>query len=403
MIGAGDCRPASDATQLATASPEYALRLLIVGNGLSGGGAQTRFRLLARHLFGGTADIAPLIDAGSEALGVGQAYIPLGWSGRTSYLTMLRRLRRAVRSNTYDAVLAFGLFPNMLAWVAVKGLRPRPALILTEITRPDTEGRLSGFIRHIMRRWVRRASYRQADLCAANSEDGLAEVVRFYGVDPARIRRVPNLVEPERLAALAAQDIATDVDPMPTICAVARLDPLKRIDTLLRAAAMLPKGLAWRIEILGDGPARGELEALAADLAIADRVRFRGWVANPYPAMRRATVVALTSAYEGFSNTVLEAMALGTPVITSYCSADARLMCEEGAALGFPVDDEAALLAHLECVITDANARSSLINHAARYIRRHEVPDAVREYEKLVLDAVDVHARSSAPVKSAWT
>ena len=287
-------------------------RLLMVGSALGGGGAETRFRLLAQHIFAGTADVAALMGRGAELLGAQQTFYPLEWAGPRSYPGILHRLRRAVRFKPYDAVLSFGLYPNTLAWASVRALRRRPALILTEITRPDTESRLASRTRHLLTHIVRRLTYPGADLCAANSEDGVTEVVRHYGIDRGRIRRLPNLVEPDQLVKLAAEPFADATglplggSATPSICVVSRLDPMKRIDTLLAAAVGLPSELDWRIDIVGDGPQRATLVALARELGIAGRVHFHGWQKNPYPVMRHAAATVLASTYEGFSNTVLE-------------------------------------------------------------------------------------------------
>jgi glycosyltransferase involved in cell wall biosynthesis len=258
---------------------------------------------------------------------------------------------------------------------------------MTEITRPDTESRLAGAFRHAITHMVRRITYPEADLAAANSADGVMEVVRHYHVDQKCIRRLPNLVEPARLAELAACNSTRD-DEIPSICVVSRLDPLKRIDTLLEAAAGLPPDQAWRIQVLGDGPAHETLSSLAARLGISDRVTFHGWVKNPYPAISHAAVTVLTSAYEGFSNTVLEAMALRTPVITSLCSTDAFDMCQQGAALGFPVGDHIALRAHLKSILSDQTLRQKLTAAAWHYAQSHTIPQAIPEYEALVRDAI---------------
>lgn len=367
--------------------------MLLVGSAMGGGGAETRFRLLATHLFGGTADVAVLKDGGRDNLRREQAFTVLGWGGPRSYPDVLRRLRTTVRERHYDAILAVGLYPNTLAWAAVKGLgAQRPALILTEITRPVTESRLGGRMRHTISHAVRWCTYPGADLTGANSQDGLEEVVRHFRVQRARIRRLPNLAEPEKLAALAAAGDGTGAVPassgLRSLCAVARLDPLKRIDTLIEAAAELPPELPWHIDVLGDGPDRARLEEIITHHGLAERVHLHGWCQNPYPAMRAATATVLTSTYEGFSNTVLESMLLGTPVITSYCSTDARLMCEEGAALGFPVGDAKALTRQLLAILTDDALRNRLATTASRYALNHTLANALPGYEALVLDAV---------------
>jgi glycosyltransferase involved in cell wall biosynthesis len=364
-------------------------KVLLVGGGLGFGGAERRFLLLAQHLFAGSADIAIFKDEHSTSLSTQQRLIHLGWAGRRSYPRMLLRLMRALRSRPYDAVLSFSFHPNMLAWAAAEGLRRRPAMIPTETTRPRTHSTLYfGGCRRAVVHTLERLTYRSADLCAANSADGMREVVQCYGVDPSRIRRIPNLVQPERLAELATAHGSPERSQPPSICVVSRLDPLKRIDTLFEAAAGLSGGLECRIDVVGDGPERAKLETLAANLGIAGRVNFHGWQQNPCPFMARATVVALCSVLEGFSNTVLESMALRIPVVTSFCSSDAEEMCRLGAALGFTAGDHAALRSQLERVLTDEALRRQLADNAWRYAQRHTIPRAIAEYEALVHDAI---------------
>lgn len=363
-------------------------RLLLVGSGLTGGGAEARFCRLAQHLFEGTADVAVLLDGGREMLRAAQNYTALGYAGRASYAGILARLRRAVRQTPYDVILAFGLYPNTLAWLAVRGMRSPPALVLTEITCPFTEGRFFGRMRRAVVHAVRRATYPGADLCAANSDDGVAEVVRHYGVAPARIRRLPNLVEQDALQERAAAEPPLQgADETPSFLGLTRLVKMKRIDTLIEAAAGLPKSLPWRIDIVGDGPERAALEELAARRALADRTYFHGWQKNPYPTMSRATATVLASEYEGFSNTVLESFALGAPVITSFCSTDAHRLSDKGAALGFPVGDHEALRQHLLHALTDPSLRARLRQNGRLEAERHGAARAIQEYEALVRDA----------------
>lgn len=364
-------------------------KLLLVGSALSGGGAETRLRLLAQHMFGGTADVAVFTDTGAHALNAPQRIYPLGWAGRNSYLRVVLNLRKALKTGGYDAAISMGLHQNATLWTAAQWLRERPALIMTETTRPDTNGRLDT---DTLTYWVRRQFYRQtypaADLVAANSIDGVAEVVSCYGVDEARIRRIPNVIERDRLLRLSRENNApVAAGAPPSFCMVTRLDQMKKVETLLEAAAGV-HDLPWRIDIVGDGPHRGALEALAVKLGIAERVWFRGWQKNPYPLMAQARATVLCSTYEGFSNTVLESMALGIPVVTSICSSDAEDMTRRGAALGFPVGDHIALRAHFVRLLADEACRAELNAISARYIEQHTVPYSIPQYEELVRDAV---------------
>src|SRR6202008_2174687 len=106
----------------------------------------------------------------------------------------------------------------------------------------------------------------------------------------------------------------------------ARLVQSKRVDTVIRAIAKLASTFDCALAVMGDGPLLGELSLLANQLGIGSRVHFCGWQENPMPLVARASVCVVSSDYEGFSNSVLEAMFLDVPVVTSYCSSDAREM-----------------------------------------------------------------------------
>ncbi len=106
---------------------------------------------------------------------------------------------------------------------------------------------------------------------------------------------------------------------LPFFVGAGRLTPQKDFSTLIRAFALCRKTKDVRLVLLGDGPQRGELEALCRTLGIAGEVDFLGFRPNPFPYMAKAAAFILSSAYEGFGNVVAEALALGTPVISTDC------------------------------------------------------------------------------------
>jgi glycosyltransferase involved in cell wall biosynthesis len=106
----------------------------------------------------------------------------------------------------------------------------------------------------------------------------------------------------------------------PLYVAAGRLVTQKNHDLLLRAFALHQQtNSSARLLILGDGPRRAELEALALELGIGGSVRFEGFVKNPLPYIRKASAFVLTSRYEGFGNVIVEAFGVGTPVISVDC------------------------------------------------------------------------------------
>lgn len=167
-------------------------------------------------------------------------------------------------------------------------------------------------------RWQRASRTRQVaamDAVIVPSEY-LRRMVSDWGVPPSKIHVIynalPDLTRPtESRAEIRAQ---LEWDQRPTLLTVARLQPWKGIDHLLTALSDLPEiGLV----IVGDGPDLPRLKALAAPLGA--RVEFTGNLAREAVSrlMIAADGLALYSAYEGFSHTLLESLQLGTPVLAS--------------------------------------------------------------------------------------
>ena len=106
---------------------------------------------------------------------------------------------------------------------------------------------------------------------------------------------------------------------VPVFVGVGRLVAQKDFETLIRAFALAADRTDARLIILGDGPLRDELKVLARTLGIEQRIDFCGYVLNPLPYLRRASAMIMSSRYEGFGNVLVEALACGTPVISTDC------------------------------------------------------------------------------------
>lgn len=172
-----------------------------------------------------------------------------------------------------------------------------------------------------------------------------------------------------------------------TVLAVGRLEPEKDHRTLLAAFARIaPARAGWRLEVLGDGPLRGELDALARDLGIADRVAFRGLVTDVDAPMRAAAVLAVPSRYESFGLATAEALARGLPVIGfADCAGTAALVQDgvNGRLVAGP-DRVAALAAGLADLIDDASARDRLGRAAPGTVERFAPAVVAARWEDLL-------------------
>lgn len=105
----------------------------------------------------------------------------------------------------------------------------------------------------------------------------------------------------------------------PVILGVGRLEKQKDFPTLIRAFGQVRQQHPVRLIVLGEGPERSHLEALVQEMDLMEDVAFPGFVANPYAYMAQSALCVLSSAWEGFGNVLVEAMATGTPVVSTNC------------------------------------------------------------------------------------
>jgi glycosyltransferase involved in cell wall biosynthesis len=116
----------------------------------------------------------------------------------------------------------------------------------------------------------------------------------------------------------------------PVILAVGRLVKQKDFDTLIRAFGLVRKERPARLMVLGEGREREKLLALIKNLGLEQDVTLHGFVENPFKYIKHAAVFVLSSLWEGFGNVIVEAMALGTPVVATECPSGPSEILEEG-------------------------------------------------------------------------
>ena len=192
----------------------------------------------------------------------------------------------------------------------------------------------------------------RAVICVCEHERKLALA---YRIAPGRkLVTIPNGVRdiPEELRANPG------TAPV-RIVSVARFEAPKDHATLLRALAMLPD-LDWELELVGDGPLLTECRELAANLGIAGRVHFQGYLTEVAAALGRAQLFALSSRSEAMPRSVLEAMRAGLPVVASDVGGLAELIDNEVNGRLIPPGDAGALRAALAGLIADGPRRLQL-------------------------------------------
>ncbi|MGD9507907.1 MAG: glycosyltransferase [Geminicoccaceae bacterium] len=219
--------------------------------------------------------------------------------------------------------------------------------------------------------WLMHRTYQQADVIVAVSRalgDDLAVVAR---IPRRRIITIYNPVVGPNLTQLAAMPVDHPwfaPGSPPVVLSAGRLSAQKDFPTLVRAFAALRTRCDARLVILGGATAddktesrQQDLVALAESLGVAGDMDLVGYMPNPYAYMSRAQVFALSSAWEGFGNVLVEALACGCPVVSTDCPyGPAEIL--EGGRYGrlTPVGDAEAMADALADTITSVPDRPLL-------------------------------------------
>lgn len=192
-----------------------------------------------------------------------------------------------------------------------------------------------------------RMTYPWADQITAVSHGVADDVAQLLDLSADQINVVYNpVVDPQlyRLADIRPSHRWLQNKATPVILAAGRMVTQKGFDTLIQAFAQLRAERNVRLVILGDGPLRGSLLTLADTLGVLDDIDLPGFAENPFSEMRAADLFVLSSRYEGLPGVLIQAMACGTPVVSTDCPSGPAEILESGKwGRLVPTGDAAAL------------------------------------------------------------
>ncbi len=300
-------------------------RVLFVLPSLGGGGAERAVITLLEHLDRSRFEphLALLEKAGPYLADV-PGDVPVHGLETSRVRYALRRIVRVVRTLRPGVVLAT-LRELNFALIVAKPFLPRGTRLLV---REATS--VSAFVEQDSRiPWLWRLLYRhfypRADgiICVADHVlEDLAEQFRIPRQKLVRIYNPMDLGRVQKLAEAGGNPYAGDG---PRAVAAGRLSKEKGVDLLLEAFSLVRKVLpTCRLTILGQGPLEPILRAERKRLGLAQAVEFAGFQPNPYAYFKHADVFVLPSRYDAMPNAVLEALAVGTPVVATDCPGGIR-------------------------------------------------------------------------------
>lgn len=355
---------------------------------------------------------------GPFAGGIGSAIVRrastgFGRGSRMVNASMIKRAwsrewRRIFGEARFDYVIDFSGYAPFWGRLLQAGGARRSAIWMHNDMARDAGRTVKGkkFLRRGLEAVFR--NYKDFDAIVSVSEDldqiNSTELAAF--APRGRFTWVSNTVDAGQIAMRAAEGRAPWTGSKPHFVMVGRLSPEKNHHRALEAfAALVKQRPDARLDVLGDGPLRGELMALRKELGLSRHVAFHGHVENPHPALAAARALVVSSDYEGQPMVILEAMALGTPVISVEFGSAESAFPQGGGTIVAPCV-EALTEAMLNAI--DADAPGAMFDgrsYNEEAMRRFEAIFPARSLQgppaRLDESAVSRHAGGAVPTRRA--
>jgi glycosyltransferase involved in cell wall biosynthesis len=371
------------------AASERRVRVLAVMASLMGGGAERQMVLILQNL--DRSRFQPtlcLLEQRGELLEQVPADIPVIGLGKQSPLDVPKlviRLAGILRRSSHDVVIAKVDYTNMLVSLAARLANVPVPLVLGEESVPSAAAREMSVpaVRHALLAW----SYGRAACVTTPSPGVAADLRENFGVSDRALEVIPNMIDAWSIVDSARSAAAVPfADTASSLLVTAgRMQPAKGQADLLCALRLINQQRPCNLVVLGDGADRPRLEALSCELGMATRVSFPGFVANPFALMARADVFVSPSHFESFGNVIIEAMAVGVPVVSTRVPAGPEWLIADGETGVFarPRDPE-DLAAKIMTLLDEPAKGRAMAERARAFSARYDVGKVMAHYEGLL-------------------
>ena len=356
-------------------------KLAIIVPSLQGGGAERVITNIVRNINKNKFDIililvkkdGPYIDLVPENVSI----VNLD-SDRVRY--SIFKLIKELNYYRPDVILSTLGHLNLALLIIRPILKGNPKIIIREANTPSKNLSKSFSIKNIVFRYLYKKLYPKADIILAQCKDMKNDIIgTFNNVDKNKVQYIYNPLDIENIRKNMKCKNPYDENEI-NLLAVGRLTYQKGFDVLINAFKIVVDKLPnARLTILGDGELREELQKQAYDLGIIEKISFAGFKNNPYPYYYYADTYILSSRWEGFPNSLLEALACGCKVVSTDCKSGPKEILENNEyGILVPTDDYISLG---EGIMKSINGENKSKDRAKRF----DVNNIIKQYEKILI------------------
>ncbi len=298
-----------------------------------------------------------------------------------------KKLKKIIKENNIDTVFSFLGRSNYIN-VLSKMLGSNHKVYIGERVDPSQMHSAKNVIA-IFNKLLTSVLYKKADVITTNSFGTKTSLVKDFSISPEKITVIYNPIDLTAIKKLSEEVLEMQYQSIfnnPVIINVARLEKQKDQEHLIRAFKKVKGEIkSAKLVILGEGELENPLKELAKELGLENDIYFIGWQKNPFKFLAKSKMFVLSSLWEGFPNTLIEAMALGLPVISTDCPSGPNEVIENGKnGLLVPVKDENKLAEAMIKVLKDSNLATQLGNNAKTRANDFDMAKIMGEYEEIL-------------------
>ena len=305
---------------------------------------------------------------------------------RGNTLSFAIRLRRIIKKVSPTKILSFLYYPNIVTYLSQIGLNT--PLILSE--RSNHHLYLTSSFKHKVWKWFLRKAYRKAISIITVSNESKAAIISDFRVPGEKIHTIYNGLSFPLLDQMKDEPV-TDFEfrkDIHYVIAMGSLTKAKNYPLLIKSFSILnSKYKNTRLIILGKGGMENEINELVTKLNLREVIHLTGYRNNPYNYLKYASCYVLSSSWEGFPNSLLEAMYINGHVVSTNCPTGPSEVIQNNVdGILCEMNNPEELAGAIGKMCFDENFRKYVFENSRKKIAKFDERTMILEYKKLLME-----------------